>query len=245
MSNPVNIIKCKNILTSTSKLLGLTLIGLLSGCEAILCSSMVNCFDPLGRAPHAPDIAYLELKTPNYMDAHVFLVDKYYGKGHISTSITSKIIKTHTPGKLADGWSPPVPSQKAPQYTNFDGLSKLPRQLSVEWTSLPENKAYRATIYLNHGIHRQIKSVVETSCLQNGEPIRRKRNIITLELAPQGKIRGWLSGSCLGALEIGKNQGELILQREVTEHLNYSLLTYDRGPMDRYIQAHGIPYSSW
>lgn len=130
------------VLVRLAKLLALASLGLLSGCEAIMCSTMVNCFDPLGRASWPPDVAYLELKTPNYMDAHVHLVERVYGSTTASGS-GSTLIETRTPSQLANGWTPPAALQKAPSFPRYIGFPDPPTKLTVEWTSLPENKTYR------------------------------------------------------------------------------------------------------
>ena len=229
--------------TFLAKLFTLMSIGALSGCEAILCSTMVNCFDPLGRAPYSPDIVYLKLKTPSHMDAYIHWLEKDFGgSGEISTDL---IIKTHTSDKLANGWSPPEPLQETPSFPRFNGLSKIPGKLTIEWTSLPERKTYRTIIPLQRDIHKQIKSEVETSCMRNGSPIRSKRNVITLEFAPGGKIKGWLSGFCLDSIEFTMKQGMPISKKERTKHTNRALINYISAPMDKYIKTYGIPYSSW
>jgi len=61
IANPVNISNAKIFLTSPRKLPWTHLIGLLSGLrEAILMQLDGPLFLILGRAPHAPDIAYLD-----------------------------------------------------------------------------------------------------------------------------------------------------------------------------------------
>lgn len=243
MKEPKKLTKLIKAPICLAKFFALISIGLLSGCEAILCSTMVNCFDPLGRVPHSPDIAYFELKTPNHMDAHIHWLERDFGNRiEISTDF---IIEEHIPDKLANGWSPPESLQKAPGFPKFHGLSKIPGKITVEWTSLPESKAYRVIIPLHWGIHKQIKNEVETSCMRNGKPIRSKRNIITLELAPGGKIKGWLSGICLDAIEIAIKQGAPISKKERAKHSNRALMNYSSAPMDKYIKTHGIPYGSW
>lgn len=229
--------------TFWAKLFALMTIGALSGCEAILCSTMVNCFDPLGRAPYSPNIVYLQLKTPNHMDAYIHWLEKDFGgSGEVSTDA---IIQTHMPDKLANGWPPPDPLQEIPSFPRFNGLSKIPGKIIIEWTSLPESKTYRTIIPLHLDIHRKIKSEVETSCMRNESPVRSKRNIITLELAPGGKIKGWLSGFCLDSIEVIMKQGMPITKKERAKHSNRALINYSPAPMDKYIKAHSIPYGSW
>jgi hypothetical protein len=86
---------------------------------------------------------------------------------------------------------------------------------------------------------------VETSCLRNGNYISSKRNVITLELAPGGRMKGWLSGFCVNAIEISIEQGEPIPRKERTEFSDYAFKHYNPAPMDEYIKLHGIPYESW
>lgn len=232
------------VLVRLAKLLALASLGLLSGCEAIMCSTMVNCFDPLGRASMPPDVAYLELKTPNYMDAHVHLVERVYGST-TARGYGSTLIETRTPGQLANGWTPPAALQKAPSFTRYIGFPDPPTKLTVEWTSLPEDKTYRTVNVFGFSTFRHLTREVETSCMRNEKPLISKRNIITVELAPGGKVKAWLSGICLPAIEIAMKQGVPIPRKEITGISSQALRDYDPEPMNRYIKTHGIPYDSW
>ncbi len=229
--------------TCLAKFFALISIGLLGGCEAILCSTMINCFDPLGRAPYSPNIAYFELKTPSHMDAHIHWLEIDLGNKR-QTNIDF-IIEEHVADKLANGWSPPAPLQKSPDFPKYHGVSKVPVKITVTWTSLPENTAYRSIIPIHWFIHKEIVKEVETPCMRNEEPIRSKRNVITLELAPGGKIKSWLSGFCLDAKEVAMKNGITISKKERSEYSNRALINYSSAPMDNYIKTHGIPYESW
>lgn len=233
------------VLACFAKLLALTALALLSGCEFIACSTMINCFDPLGRAYLPPPVAYLELKTPNYMDAHIHSIEKELSNGTTIRSSESKIIETHMPDRLANGWTPPSLIEKTPSFSWSSGLSDSPVKLTVEWTSLAERKTYRSVIQLNLSTRRQITSEVETSCVRNERPVLSKRNIITLELAPGGKVKGWLSGICLPAMEIVMKQRVTTFRKGTTGRASQALRDYNPEPMNMYIKKHGIPYSSW
>lgn len=233
------------VLIRLAKLFALASLGLLSGCEAIVCSTMINCFDPLGRAASWPDdVAYLGLITPNYMDAHIHLVERVYGSTTARDS-GSTLIETRTPGQLANGWTPPASLQKAPSFPKYIGFPEPLTKLTVEWISLPENKAYRTVNVFGFSTFRHLTREVETSCMRNEKPVSSKRNIITVALAPGGKVKAWVSGICLPAIEIAMKQGLPIARKELTENSSQTLKDYDPEPMNRYIKTHGIPYDSW
>lgn len=226
-----------------AKLIFLSPLALLSGCQLIMCSTMINCFDPLGTPPVSPYIAHVQVTTPNYMDAHLHTIEQDFTYGR-EISYSNSVLKMRAPGKAADGWTPPELLQSMPDILKFRGLDELPNKLTVKWTSLAENKAYRASIKLHLGSRINIHKKIETTCIRSGKPMLGRRNIITLEITPGGRVKSWLSGVCLDAIEIATTQGHLIPQEGI--YIPYDAFeNYDSAPMRNYIRANGIPYESW
>ncbi len=232
----------RNLAFAITKLVLLFSLVLLSGCQLIMCSTMVNCFDPLGRAPVTPDIAYIQVTTPNYMDAHLHVIEQQFTHGRGITYF-NKIIKKHIVGYSASGWAPPDPLQTKSVIPRLVGLENLPNKLKVEWTSLAENKTYRASINLHLGSRRKIRQKVETTCKKFDKPLLARRNLITLQIAPGGRAKAWLSGTCLNAIEIATVKG--IAVEKNAYFSNDALNSYDPTPMRKYIQMHGIAFESW
>ncbi|WP_436785585.1 DUF2931 family protein [Stutzerimonas frequens] len=232
----------RNLAFAITKLVLLFSLALFSGCQLIMCSTMVNCFDPLGRAPATPDIAYIQVTTPNYMDAHLHVIEQQFTHGRGITYF-NKIIQKHIVGNSASGWAPPDPLQTKSVIPRLVVLEVLPNQLKVEWTSLAENKTYRASINLHLGSRRKIRQKVETTCKKFDKPLLARRNLITLQIAPGGRAKAWLSGTCLNAIEIATAKG--IAVEKNAYFSNDALNSYDPTPMEKYIQMHGIAFESW
>ncbi|GFM88586.1 lipoprotein [Pseudomonas cichorii] len=182
--------------------------------------------------------------VPDYMEVWIETADVVDMQDRWFKRAMSGLAAIQTPPHLKGnpkGWPIRAGAGSGKQVTGAD----LPRFIYVRWQSLAEPQTYQAYIEIPDAIRQAMREGGKTYCEASNEWITDYRENLAIGLAPGGIAKTWISGTCLGPIEVSRVQGTIVKKGP---HGGASGGYYYRNPnpeSQAYIDKFGIPYESW
>ncbi|WP_085579064.1 MULTISPECIES: DUF2931 family protein [unclassified Pseudomonas] len=224
--------------SSPLKICVLLLSILLTGCSSV-------------KARKLPYDAWsLNFYSPDYMDvwietAAVLDIDgKVFGNAGSGIPAQgyprplSKGVPAEFRGKPA-GW-PEIPGGKGRRVVG----ANLPELLYVRWQSIAEPQTYNALIRIPESTRELMRNSEDVFCRAYQKVATRHRKWLVVGLAPGGIVKVWITGPCLQAIEVTREQASVV---PLGPHLGKALGEYYffQEESKAYVEKFGIPYGSW
>ena len=179
----------------------------------------------------------LGVLAPDYMEVWVETVNVEDVRGQSFFHVSSGTASVHLP---TDGSGNAVGWRRSWGKGRHVNGADLPKRIFVRWQSLAEPQTYRVTLDVPERARQLMRERLEPPCRTS-----EYRHAFALGLAPGGVVRGWVTSTCGGPIEVlhaqaeiepkgpsqGKTQGRYALPLEPAA--------------EAYIKEHGIPYGSW
>ncbi|MCH8543832.1 MAG: DUF2931 family protein [Alcanivorax sp.] len=207
--------------------------------------NVIGCARPTKAPKGLPYPAWeLRFAHPNYMEywiesAQVLDVD---GRWARNAGGGTGSFGYQGDGPVAEGWTNRHGMVPVGSGRRMSGIN-LPEEIHVRWQSRVEGKVYQLQIDFPEWARQKMVTPNEAVSPRSGETRTQYRNLVTLGLAPGGKVKVWIQGTWPDAIEVLSLQAEL---EERGPYLGQEENVVPPSPEAlEYVEKYGIPYETW